>query len=58
MDESKVHYTKSDRERQTLYDLTYMWNLKIKANKERKQNGSRLTENKQVVSRWGEFWVK
>ena len=24
---------KSDRERQILYDITYMWNLKNKANK-------------------------
>ena len=34
---SRWHYakwTKSDRERQILYDFTYMWNLKIKQNKQ------------------------
>ena len=41
MDESKVHYTKSDRERQISYDLTYMWNLK-------KQNENRLID----INRW------
>ena len=32
MDESKAYYTKSDRERQISYDLTYMWNLKKQYN--------------------------
>ena len=27
-----TEYSKSDRERQILYDITYMWNLKNKAN--------------------------
>ena len=30
MDGPKEYYTKSDRERQILYDITYMWNLKNK----------------------------
>ena len=41
MDESKAYYTKSDRERQISYDLTYMWNLK-------KQNENRLID----INRW------
>ena len=35
MDGSKDYHTKwnkSDRERQTLYDITYMWNLKSNTN--------------------------
>ena len=40
-DESKVYYTKSDRERQISYDLTFMWNLK-------KQNENRLID----INRW------
>ena len=27
-------WTKSDRERQILYDFTYMWNLKTKTNEQ------------------------
>ena len=29
MDGSNYYATKSERERQTLYDITYMWNLKM-----------------------------
>ena len=39
------HYTKwnkLDRERQTLYDFTYMWNLKNKTNKQTQQNRNRV----------------
>ena len=44
--------SKSDRERQILYDITYRWNIKIQAS-EYSQKGSRLTdiENKLVVNR-------
>ena len=28
MDATRDYYTKSDRERQIAYDITYMWNLK------------------------------
>ena len=38
---------KSDRERQILCDLTYMWKIKHKTNKTRLLN----TENKLVVAR-------
>ena len=43
---------KSDRERQILYDTTYMWNLKIKAAEGAYQNRDRLTdiEKKSVVT--------
>ena len=42
----------SDRERQILYIITYMWNLKNKTNKYIKQNINRLPgiENKLVVT--------
>ena len=39
MDGSREYYAKgneSDRERQILHDLTYMWNLKSKTNKQKK----------------------
>ena len=35
MDKLEMHYAKgnkSDRERQILYDITYMWNLKNRTN--------------------------
>ena len=37
------------------YDFTYMWNLKIKINK---QNRSKFvdTENKLKVARWEQGW--
>ena len=38
-------WNKSDRERQTPFDLTYMWNLKNKMNKQNK-HGLIDTENK------------
>ena len=50
-------WNKSDRERQTPYDFTYMWNLKNKK-KTNKQNRNRLTdtENRLMVARVGEGW--
>ena len=30
--EHYIKWNKSDRERQTLYDIAYMWNLKNKTN--------------------------
>lgn len=54
------HYAKwkSDRERQTQYDLTYMWNLKEK-NKKRNKTQAQIcihTEDRLLVARnrgWG-----
>ena len=50
MDGLGKYYAKwnnSDRERQTLYDITYMWNLKINTNESRyKTNRFTDTENK------------
>ena len=39
-----TEWSKSDRERQMLYDFTYMWNLKSKINKQ-KRNKHIDTEN-------------
>ena len=41
----------SDRERQILYDITYMWNLKLKQTSEfnKKRKGPIDTKNKIVV---------
>ena len=43
------------RERQIPYDLTYMWNLKIKTNKQIKQNRNRAIdiENKLMIAKRG-----
>ena len=54
MDGLGEHYAKSDRERQILFDITYMWNLKkIQQTSEYNKKSSRLTdtENKLVVTR-------
>ena len=32
MDATRDYHTKSERERQILYDITYMWNLKYDSN--------------------------
>ena len=32
MDGTRNYHTKSERERQTLYDITYTWNLKYDTN--------------------------
>ena len=53
MDGPRGYYAKKnmpDRERQTPFDITYMWNLKIKINK---QNRKRLidTENRLMIAR-------
>ena len=42
-------WNQSDRERQILYDLTYMWNLK--KNKNKKTELIRAAENRLVVAR-------
>ncbi len=51
-------WNKSDRERQILYDFTYMWNLKTKTNEQTKQNRNRLTDigNKLMITRAGRGW--
>ena len=49
MDESGGHYAdwyKPDTERQTLYDLTYMWNLK--------KSNSEAESRMMVTNGWGE----
>ena len=33
-----IKWNKSDRERQILYDLTYMWNVNKQTNKQQQQN--------------------
>ena len=63
MDDPRRYYAKwnkSDRERQTLYNSTYMWDLKNKTNEQTKQNRKKLIDkgNKLVVARgdeWGEM---
>ena len=42
---------KSDRERQILYNFTYMWNIKNKINRQTKQKQTHR-ENKLRVARW------
>ena len=53
MDEPRGYINKSNGEKQTLYDLTYMWSVKYKTNGQTK-NRNRLidTENKLGVARW------
>ena len=41
-------WNKWDRERQILYDFTYMWNLRKKTSEQTRVTG---TENKQVAAR-------
>ena len=41
-----TEWSKSDRERQILYDITYMWNLKRWYKLTCLQNGNRLTDFK------------
>ena len=52
------HYTKwykSDRERQILYDIIYMWNLKNKTNYEYNKKRNRLIYKEQISGHyWGE----
>ena len=53
-DESRGHYTmlsKSDRERQILYDLTHIYNLK-KKKKPTNKNRFTNTENKWLPEGW------
>ena len=47
-------WSKSDRERQILYDITYIWNLKNNTSECIQQNRNRPTdiENKLVITRW------
>ena len=47
-----AHWNKSDREREILYVITYMWKLKNKTNEWTYQNRNRPTdiENKSVVT--------
>ena len=54
-----IKWSKSDRERQISYDITYMWNLKKKWIQMNLQNGNRLIdrENKLMVTK-GERGVK
>ena len=58
MDGLGGHYdkwNKSDRERQILYDITYMWNLENTTNQWIKQKRSWLTHKEQTSGyQWGE----
>ena len=51
--EYHTKWSKSDRERQMSYDITYMWNLKIWYKWTNLQNRNRLTdiENKLMVTK-------
>ena len=53
MDGSRDYHTKSERERQIPYDITYMWNLKYDTNEQNLQNRNRLTDikNRLVVAK-------
>ena len=44
MDKPSDYYTKSDRERQISYNITYMWNLKKKIVQMNLQNKNRITD--------------
>ena len=48
-----TEWSKSGRERQTSYDIAYMWNLKKRYKWTRLQNGNRVTdvENKLTVTK-------
>ena len=43
-DEFRNYYTKSEREWQIPYEVTYMWNLKYETNETYLQNRNRLTD--------------
>lgn len=45
--------SKSDRERQMLYDLTYMWHLNIKT---KKQNKTETDSQVQEANYWFQKW--
>ena len=54
-----IEWSKSDRERQISYDITYMWNLKIRYKWTYLQNTNRITdvENKLMATK-GERGVR
>ena len=49
-----INWSKSERERQIPYDITYVWNLKYDTKWTYLQNRNRLTdiENKLMVTKW------
>ena len=49
--QNNANWNKSDKEKQIPYDLTYMWNLKTKQNKTKKQTRLVDTENKSLVAK-------
>ena len=50
MDATRDYHTKSERERQILYDVTYTWNLKYGTNELiNKTETDTLIENRPVV---------
>ena len=51
MNLENVKWNKLDRERQILYDFTYIWNLQNRKNKHRQAETVTDTENKQTVAR-------
>ena len=62
MDLETIILSKSDRKRQILYDIVYIWNVKSDTNEVNLQNGNKLTyiENKLIAIK-GErrgFWIR
>ena len=53
-----TEWSKSDRERQISYDITYMWNLKNDTNELIYKTENRLTdlENKLMVTEGERWW--
>ena len=57
MQQHRDYHIKSDRKRQVLYDITYMWTLqKVQMNLFKKQNRLTDIENKLMVTK-GEGWT-
>ena len=62
MDLETIILSKSDRKRQILYDIVYIWNVKSDTNEVNLQNGNKLTyiENKLIAIKWERrgFWIR
>ena len=62
MDLETIILSKSDRKRQILYDIVYIWNVKSDTNEVNLQNGNKLTyiENKLIAINWERrgFWIR
>ena len=54
MDGSRGYYAKQNKtQRKISYDLTYMWNLKNKANRNKMKTDSQIQRTRLVVARVG-----